>query len=584
MKTYELENLVRECLNQTLNESRKRGIRSLVKECVKQVLLEELSDDDAPLYVEYVSQRAGENPFEIRGQKYEYVNAKYPNGKIDIGVYAFAGDVVYAYDAFRKMHNIQESSPVASSTAPKFTVHYAVLGLENIPNSVHNTKPEAMLAAGEFIRSYNGSKSKAAGEKVSRVENGFALRHAAGSTVAIATVRPYVHGDAALQEGFDPCSNAGPNPDATEGQSVDNPYEKWNSKMRQMETCDPAIPEYKAYNWSAPQDQTSKTSLPPSGEEKYSKQEPGGQMAAVNIDEDGKVCGTCNGSGEGRHEGSKCSSCHGSGEAGYKKKLTKHTDPDYDHDADREERKLGLDEGIDDEHRDMWISQISDTYKEIYGFRPRSDMSRYSVKQLEIMAGGLDKMLRQQMDQEKADDEQHQTATQQAMTPKQWNVGDITGLKEDETGMNRRDRRDLSKKLAAQDTSAADRDSKQAVMAHLSKTNPTAAYKHQAERERKNILRSLGLTEDTQIPELTPTGQKDDWSRPVYHDQNGNVYVDINLGKGNPSIHSVTPEGEPEIPLRNYTIATHDPKDTWQSAKRQPDPDMSHYMGDGDRT
>jgi len=54
---------------------------------------------------------------------------------------------------------------------------------------------------------------------------------------------------------------------------------------------------------------------------------------------------------------------------------------------------------------------------------------------------------------------------------------------------------------------------------------------------------------------LTPTGQADDWSRPVYTDQAGKIYVDINLGNGEPSIHSVTDEGEPDMPVRNYTIA-----------------------------
>lgn len=137
-------------------------IRKLIKECITQVLREELED---PLYVEYHSQRSGENPFMLHGKKFEYVNAKYPNGKIDIGVYAFAGDIVYSYNAFRQMYNIREA--------------------------------------------------------------------------------------------FDPTS-VGPNPEASEGLSDGNPYAAWNAKMRQMEN------------------------LPVSGEEKYSKQQPGGEMAAVN--------------------------------------------------------------------------------------------------------------------------------------------------------------------------------------------------------------------------------------------------------------------------------------------------------------
>ena len=67
------------------------------------------STEEVPLYVEYVSEMRDEEPFMMGGQKFQFVNAKYPNGRKDIGVYAFAGDVVYAYDAFRKMYNIKEN-------------------------------------------------------------------------------------------------------------------------------------------------------------------------------------------------------------------------------------------------------------------------------------------------------------------------------------------------------------------------------------------------------------------------------------------------------------------------------------------
>jgi len=74
--------------------------------------LKEVSDEDADM-VEYHSQRKGENPFKLRTpngmEKFEYVNAKYPSGKIDIGVYAFSGDIVYGYNTFKKKYNIAES-------------------------------------------------------------------------------------------------------------------------------------------------------------------------------------------------------------------------------------------------------------------------------------------------------------------------------------------------------------------------------------------------------------------------------------------------------------------------------------------
>jgi hypothetical protein len=160
--------------------------RKLIKECVTQVLREELED---PLYVEYISERPGEDPFVLGGKKFQYVNAKYPNGKIDIGVYTFAGDIVYSYNAFRQMYNIQEA--------------------------------------------------------------------------------------------FDPTS-VGPNPEASEGLSDGNPYAAWNARMRQMEDMELPIDDKTTVPPPHPDDQTSKSELPPSGEEKYLKQQPGGEMSAVN--------------------------------------------------------------------------------------------------------------------------------------------------------------------------------------------------------------------------------------------------------------------------------------------------------------
>jgi hypothetical protein len=87
----------------------KTEFKKLISECIREVLVENLSNaEEDPLYVEYHSQRRGEEPFMMGGTKYEYVNAKYPNGKIDIGVYSYAGDVVYSYNSFRQRNNIKE--------------------------------------------------------------------------------------------------------------------------------------------------------------------------------------------------------------------------------------------------------------------------------------------------------------------------------------------------------------------------------------------------------------------------------------------------------------------------------------------
>jgi len=50
----------------------------------------------------------------------------------------------------------------------------------------------------------------------------------------------------------------------------------------------------------------------------------------------------------------------------------------------------------------------------------------------------------------------------------------------------------------------------------------------------------------------------DSWNRPVYKDDNGNIYKDVNLGKGNPDLHTSTNnnfDGEPDYPVNgDYEI------------------------------
>jgi hypothetical protein len=89
--------------------------KQFIKECLSEVMVD---DQNSPLYVEYHSERAGEPTFLLGGKKYQYVNAKYPNGKLDIGVYSHSEDLVYAYDAFRKMNNIQEMYNTSSGNKP----------------------------------------------------------------------------------------------------------------------------------------------------------------------------------------------------------------------------------------------------------------------------------------------------------------------------------------------------------------------------------------------------------------------------------------------------------------------------------
>lgn len=122
MNKKELKKLVKECIIEVLTEDSqiepydpetdtvapgpRDRMEPPVEKPIEPTQVEAKTEEEDPLYVQYHSQRQGENPFEMQGQKFEYVNAIYPNGKKDIGVYAFAGDIVYSYNAFRQMYRL----------------------------------------------------------------------------------------------------------------------------------------------------------------------------------------------------------------------------------------------------------------------------------------------------------------------------------------------------------------------------------------------------------------------------------------------------------------------------------------------
>ena len=85
----------------------------------------------------------------------------------------------------------------------------------------------------------------------------------------------------------------------------------------------------------------------------------------------------------------------------------------------------------EEQEKSYLISQISDDYKSLHGMRPR--MIKYdelSIEQLRQIAADLAEDIKNEMNREANDEKQHQSATQNAMTPKKWTVGDVTGLEE----------------------------------------------------------------------------------------------------------------------------------------------------------
>ncbi len=85
---------------------------------------EETEKDEDALYVEFVKDLPNEKPFTVNGEKFQYVMAKYPSGKQDIGVYATRGDLVYGYNAWKKRYNIQEN--FSKEEEPKYYREHGV--------------------------------------------------------------------------------------------------------------------------------------------------------------------------------------------------------------------------------------------------------------------------------------------------------------------------------------------------------------------------------------------------------------------------------------------------------------------------
>jgi hypothetical protein len=112
----ELNNLVKAAnlddytYNEILNTITSQKASSSVKETEMPIKEELASSDKNEMYVEYLKDMQGEEPFMNGDKKYQYVWAKYPDGKKDVGVYAYQGDVTYSNDYFRKtILNLKEA-------------------------------------------------------------------------------------------------------------------------------------------------------------------------------------------------------------------------------------------------------------------------------------------------------------------------------------------------------------------------------------------------------------------------------------------------------------------------------------------
>ena len=110
-KTEKELNAIKGMVNHTSGELRNMGIpdkksTEIAANMVTNSYVNSYKDNsmnevvDGKHTVEYHSERTDETPFMINGIKWQYVNAIYPDGKRDIGVYRFDHDLTYDYNWF----------------------------------------------------------------------------------------------------------------------------------------------------------------------------------------------------------------------------------------------------------------------------------------------------------------------------------------------------------------------------------------------------------------------------------------------------------------------------------------------------
>jgi hypothetical protein len=72
-----------------------------LEDATEEQLLRAFNNSMDDLYVEYVKPASCEEVFVARGTKWQFAWCRYGNGRIDLGVYSFSGDVCWGYEAWK---------------------------------------------------------------------------------------------------------------------------------------------------------------------------------------------------------------------------------------------------------------------------------------------------------------------------------------------------------------------------------------------------------------------------------------------------------------------------------------------------
>lgn len=206
----------------------------------------------------------------------------------------------------------------------------------------------------------------------------------------------------------------------------------------------------------------------------------------------------------------------------------------------------------------------------------------------------------------------------------------IAAILKESAHMNRRERRAMSNQLANMDTKAGEQHANATALNYLQKTNPQAAYKIAAERQRRLTLQGMAANENTgvDIPSemikqslikqirqaeagrkmkgknldgmdlgalqkyYNSIGQFDSsvhvpghgWGgvnenneQPIFKDRQGGQDVYWMDNKDSGGKIQVRPEAVARMVKRGHRVVDLNEPNDPRAAKRQPDPDMSHY-------
>jgi hypothetical protein len=78
--------------------------------------------------------------------------------------------------------------------------------------------------------------------------------------------------------------------------------------------------------------------------------------------------------------------------------------------------------------REQLLSMISDDYKDLYGFRPRGSVDDMTDDDLQVCYDEIRADLDRKFERKARDKQEHERRTAEALSRKEWTLGELVGL------------------------------------------------------------------------------------------------------------------------------------------------------------